>query len=191
MGFHKSDSGLQDLWIIKPDVFGDERGFFQELYNQQSFDAIGLGHLSFVQDNLSYSSRGTLRGLHFQAPPYAQGKLVTVLQGSVLDVAVDIRLHSPTYGKVFAYELDDQKREMLFVPEGFAHGFQVLSENCLFLYKCTNVYHRASEGGLLWNDTSLAAPWRDIEPILSEKDKVHPAWEAFETPFREELPVHG
>lgn len=189
MGFHKSETNLSDLYIIKPDVFGDERGFFQELYNSRTFEAIGLGHLSFVQDNLSFSKKGTLRGLHFQAPPYAQGKLVTVLQGRVLDVAVDIRAESPTYGEVFAYELDDQKREMMYVPEGFAHGFQVLSDECLFLYKCTNVYNRESEGGILWNDPSLSVPWGKVDPIISEKDHLHPRWEDLRTPFVEEKVV--
>lgn len=188
MGFHKSETKFSDLHIIQPDVFGDERGFFQELYNSETFAAIGLGHLSFVQDNLSYSRRGTLRGLHFQAPPYAQGKLVTVIKGQVLDVAVDIRAGSSTFGQTFAYALDDQKREMLYVPPGFAHGFQVLSEECLFLYKCTQPYHKASEGGILWNDPQLAVPWRDLEPIVSEKDHHHPRWEQFQTPFGEQVP---
>ena len=183
MGFHKSETEFQDLLIIQPDVFGDQRGFFQELYNSETFDALGLGHLSFVQDNLSYSERGTLRGLHFQAPPHAQGKLVTVLQGQVLDVAVDIRAESPTYGRTFAYELDDQAREMLYIPAGFAHGFQVLSERCLFLYKCTATYHRPSEGGIRWDDPQLAVPWRDLPPVVSAKDQAHPGWPDFHTPF--------
>lgn len=185
MAFHKFETEFEDLYIIKPDVFGDERGFFQELYNSDAFAAIGLGHLSFVQDNLSYSGMGTLRGLHFQAPPHAQGKLVTTLRGRVLDVALDIREGSKTFGKVFAYVIDDQSREMLYIPPGFAHGFQVLSEDCLFLYKCTSSYHRESEGGVLWNDPQIAVPWEDIEPILSPKDKLHPTWESFETPFKQ------
>lgn len=183
MGFRKLDTDFPGLFVIQPDVFGDSRGFFQELYNGETFAALGLGHLQFVQDNLSFSRRGTLRGLHFQRPPHAQGKLVTVLQGQVLDVAVDIRRESPTFGQVFSYLLDDEKREMLYVPTGFAHGFQVLSADCLFLYKCTDTYHRASEGGLAWNDPALAIPWREVEPVVSPKDMEHPTWAAFETPF--------
>lgn len=185
MGFQKVDTNFPDLFIIQPDVFGDSRGFFQELYNQASFELIDLGHLAFVQDNLSYSQQGTLRGLHFQRPPFAQGKLVTVLKGSVLDVAVDIRAESPTFGEVFSHVLDDQKREMVYVPEGFAHGFQVLSKECLFLYKCTNTYHKASEGGLAWDDPSLAIPWQDLALVVSPKDREHPTWVEFETPFVE------
>jgi len=183
MGFQKIDTDFPDLFIIQPDVFGDSRGFFQELYNARAFADMGLGHLAFVQDNLSYSRQGTLRGLHFQRPPFAQGKLVTVIKGSVLDVAVDIRAESPTFGQAFSHVLDDQAREMVYVPEGFAHGFQVLSEECLFLYKCTNTYHQASEGGLAWNDPALAIPWRDLELVVSPKDQEHPNWVAFETPF--------
>jgi dTDP-4-dehydrorhamnose 3,5-epimerase len=183
MGFHKSKTAFQDLFIIQPDVFGDQRGFFQELYNSETFDAIGLGHLSFAQDNLSSSCRGTLRGLHFQAPPFAQGKLVTVIQGEVLDVAVDIRQGSATYGQVFSHVLNDHTRAMVYVPPGFAHGFQVLSPSCLFLYKCTANYHRDSEGGIAWNDPALAIPWREIEPIVSPKDLDHPRLAAFKTPF--------
>ncbi len=183
MGFQKIDTNFPDLFIIQPDVFGDSRGFFQELYNAQTFGAMGLGHLAFVQDNLSFSRQGTLRGLHFQKPPYAQGKLVSVIKGAVLDVAVDIRRGSPSFGQTFSHVLDDQKRQMVYVPEGFAHGFQVLSEECLFLYKCTNPYHRASEGGLAWDDPALAIPWREIEPVVSPKDLQHPSWEVFETPF--------
>ena len=154
-----------------------------ELHNAETFANIGLGHLDFVQDNLSKSIKGTLRGLHFQAPPYAQGKLVTVIEGSVLDVAVDIRKGSPTFGKAFVHELNDQSREMVFVPKGFAHGFQVLSDHCLFLYKCTATYHQASEGGLSWNDPALEIPWAEIEPIVSPKDELHPPIADFDSPF--------
>ncbi|MEM6263416.1 MAG: dTDP-4-dehydrorhamnose 3,5-epimerase [Bacteroidota bacterium] len=184
MAFRRSETSITDLLEIQPDVFGDTRGFFAELYNHRHFDSIGLGHLSFVQDNLSLSRKGTIRGLHFQAPPFDQGKLVSVLQGKALDVAVDIRKGSPTYGHAVAVELSAEKLNMLFVPPGFAHGFQVLSESCLFSYKCTNFYDKASEGGLMWNDPALDIPWvEDIEPILSEKDQYYPTFKEFVSPF--------
>lgn len=183
MAFLKHETILEGVFELQPDVFGDKRGFFAELYNQQHFYAIGLGHLNFVQDNLSSSTRGVIRGLHFQGPPHAQGKLVSVLQGSVLDVAVDVRKGSPTFGKHVAVELTSEKLNMLYVPPGFAHGFQVLSETCLFSYKCTNFYNKESEGGLLWNDPELAIPWRDIEPNVSPKDQELPDWGHFESPF--------
>lgn len=183
MAFHKSECPIEGLYVIKPDVFGDKRGFFTELYNQKSFEAIGLGHLNFVQDNLSYSSKGIIRGLHFQAPPHAQGKLVTVLQGRVLDVAVDIRKGSPTYGAHYAIELDAEELTLFYIPPGFAHGFQVLSETALFSYKCTNLYNKASEGGLLWNDPSIGIEWADLEAKVSEKDQVLPGLKDFVSPF--------
>ncbi|MEM6801841.1 MAG: dTDP-4-dehydrorhamnose 3,5-epimerase [Bacteroidota bacterium] len=183
MGFRKYETSIPDLFLIEPDVFSDDRGFFMELFNDNSFEKIGLGHLRFLQDNLSSSQKGTLRGLHFQAPPFAQGKLVSVLEGAVLDVVVDIRKESPTYGKSYAVELNSQSRKMLFIPGGFAHGFQVLSESCLFFYKCTEVYHKNSEGGLAWNDPALEVAWRDIPPILSEKDRHHPKLSDFQSPF--------
>ncbi|MEZ4847079.1 MAG: dTDP-4-dehydrorhamnose 3,5-epimerase [Bacteroidia bacterium] len=183
MGFRRFETSIPELVIIEPDIFGDDRGFFMELFNHNSFEEIGLGHLRFVQDNLSSSVKGTLRGLHFQRPPYTQGKLITVLQGSVLDVVVDLRKNSPTYGKSYSLELDSERKNMLYVPEGMAHGFQVLSETCLFFYKCTNVYNRESDGGIFWNDPELSIPWRDIPPILSEKDKNHPLLAEFDSPF--------
>lgn len=186
MGFQVLDRPLPGLVVLQPDVFGDARGFFMELYNQQHFEAIGLGNLTFIQDNLSQSTKGTLRGLHFQAPPHAQGKLVTVIQGSVLDVAVDIRKGSPTYGQSYQKVIDDQTRTMLYIPPGFAHGFQVLSDQCLFLYKCANVYHKASEGGLYWNDPTLGINWENIDPILSEKDKHYPTLAELVSPFEYE-----
>lgn len=183
MAFHRSETEFEGLYIIRPDVFGDARGFFTELYNQQAFEAIGLGHLNFVQDNLSSSSKGIIRGLHFQEAPYAQGKLITVLQGSVLDVAVDIRKDSPTYGKHFQIELSADELTLVYIPEGFAHGFQVLSDQCLFSYKCTNFYHKPSDGGILWNDPSLGIQWHDIPPLVSAKDQALPPLAAFKTPF--------
>lgn len=183
MGFKKMDTHLAGVFEIQPDKFGDHRGFFAELYNQQAFESLGLDHLKFVQDNLSSSGKGIVRGLHFQGPPHAQGKLVSVLQGKVLDVAVDIRKASPTYGQYLAVELSAKKLNMLYIPEGFAHGFQVLSETCLFSYKCTGYYNKESEGGLLWNDPALGIPWREVEPLLSEKDRVLPNLKNFNSPF--------
>ena len=156
-----------------------------EVYNQEAFEEIGLGHLKFIQDNLSSSARGTIRGLHFQAPPHAQGKLITVFQGAVLDVAVDIRKGSATYGKSFSIELQADDPLFLYIPEGFAHGFQVLSDTCLFYYKCTRLYNKASEMGLAWDDPELGIKWRDIEPIVSPKDLNNPRLGELESPFIE------
>ncbi len=183
MGFKKSKSQLTDLYIIEPDVFGDERGYFKEVYNHRAFDSIGLGDLEFVQDNLSYSQKGTLRGLHFQIPPFSQGKLVTVLEGSVLDVALDLRIGSPTFGQYESFELIASEHKMIYIPPGMAHGFQVLSESCLFMYKCTKFYHKESEGGIAWDDPHLKIPWKDIPPILSNKDQHYPIFRDFESPF--------
>lgn len=185
MGLKKFSSEFPGLYIIKPDVFGDSRGFFLEVYNQKAFSEIGLEDLEFVQDNLSRSSKGVLRGLHFQIPPYTQGKLVTVFEGSVLDVAVDIRVHSPTYGKAFSYEIRADEPTFVYIPEGFAHGFQVLSDTCLFYYKCTNFYNKQADQGIRWDDPALAIPWQDIPPILSPKDLEHPNLAEYESPFQE------
>lgn len=155
-----------------------------ELYNQRSFEQIELGHLEFVQDNLSFSQKGTLRGLHFQIPPHAQGKLVTVLEGEVLDVAVDIRKDSPTYGMHEAIKLSTEDPTLLYIPPGMAHGFQVLSDTCLFLYKCTSFYHKESERGIAWNDPQLEIPWENISPVLSEKDQQHPLFRDYDSPFQ-------
>ena len=182
MGFKLIETNLKDLLIIEPDVFGDSRGYFEELYNQKAFAEQGFDQ-GFVQDNLSLSRKGALRGLHFQAPPHAQGKLVFVTMGRVLDVAVDIRPSSPTYGQSAAYELSADNHRMLFVPKGFAHGFSVLSDSCLFQYKCTDYYNKESEGGILWNDPDLAIDWQVESPIVSDKDKALPLFKDFETPF--------
>jgi dTDP-4-dehydrorhamnose 3,5-epimerase len=182
MGFRKVETSIPDLWVIEPDVFGDHRGYFKETYNEAAFKALGL-EVRFLQDNLSFSRRGILRGLHFQRDPFAQGKLVSVVEGEVLDVAVDIRLGSPTYGKHIAVLLSGENHKMFYVPPGFAHGFQVLSETCYFSYKCTQVYDRASEGGLMWNDPSLGIEWPDNNPTVSEKDRYYPDFESFQSPF--------
>ncbi|MDX2172835.1 MAG: dTDP-4-dehydrorhamnose 3,5-epimerase [Bacteroidota bacterium] len=163
------ESYLKGLFVIKPKVFEDPRGYFFESYNQNSFKEAGLD-LSFVQDNQSLSQKGVLRGLHFQNPPHAQGKLVRVINGSVFDVAVDIRKNSPTYGKWFGLELTEKNKWMMYIPEGFAHGFLTLQDNTVFSYKCTNFYNKASEDCLLWNDNDININWNVINPLLSEKD---------------------
>lgn len=183
MGFRSETTSLPDLLLVHPDRFGDSRGFFMELFNRQTFDQIGLKGVEFVQDNLSASSRGALRGLHFQTPPHAQGKLVTVLEGAVLDVAVDLRKDSPTYGKWELVEITADQPKMLYVPPGFAHGFQVISERCLFLYKVTKLYAPTAEGGIRWDDPDLGIPWADIPPILSGKDQTLPLLKDFDSPF--------
>lgn len=163
------ETGIKDLVIIKPRVFEDGRGYFFESYNKTTFHNAGL-KMDFVQDNQSLSQKGVLRGLHFQNPPHAQGKLVRVINGAVLDVAVDIRKNSPTYGKHYTIELTEKNKLMFYVPEGFAHGFLTLEDNTIFSYKCTNVYNKASEGCILWNDTSLGINWNVKDPIMSPKD---------------------
>jgi dTDP-4-dehydrorhamnose 3,5-epimerase len=172
---------IEGLLIIKPKVFTDERGYFMESYNQkQWFDALGV---SFVQDNESLSKKNTLRGLHFQKPPFAQDKLVRVIRGSVLDVAVDIRHNSPTYGQYFSIVLSDINKKQLFIPKGFAHGFLSLEDDTVFAYKCSEYYHAASEDSLRWNDSDLAIEWNIIDPILSEKDSVAKNFATFNSPF--------
>lgn len=173
---------LEGLLIIKPDVFEDERGYFFESFNHGKFLNLGLD-LKFVQDNESKSKKGVLRGLHFQAPPFAQGKLVRVMRGSVLDVAVDIRKNSPTYGKWESIVLSGQNKWMYWIPEGFAHGFATLEDDTIFFYKCTNTYNKASEGSILWNDADLNISWGVQDPVISEKDKISPGFREFSSPF--------
>jgi dTDP-4-dehydrorhamnose 3,5-epimerase len=182
MPFEAHTTPIQGLLVLEPRVFGDERGFFMESYNRRDFFELGIAEV-FVQDNLSYSTQGVLRGLHFQAPPYAQAKLVTVLTGRVLDVAVDLRQGSPTYGQHHAVELSEANRLQLFIPEGFAHGFAVLSPTCHFFYKCSNFYAPEAEGGILWNSPELGIDWQLTAPEVSEKDQQLPAFANFETPF--------
>jgi dTDP-4-dehydrorhamnose 3,5-epimerase len=150
-------------------IFQDERGCFYESFNQLKFEKFVSGTI-FVQDNESCSHKGVIRGLHFQNPPHAQGKLVRVVKGSVLDVAVDIRKNSSTYGQHISVELSALNHEMLWIPPGFAHGFLSLEDDTIFLYKCTNNYNKESEGGLLWNDESININWGIENPIVSEKD---------------------
>lgn len=166
---------IEGLTVIEPSVFSDARGYFFEAFNQRIFNA-EVAPVEFVQDNESKSSYGVVRGLHFQRPPYAQAKLVRVIKGRVLDVAVDLREGSPTYGRHFSVELSDENHRMLFIPRGFAHGFSVLSEEVVFQYKCDNYYHPESEGALAWNDPDLGIDWGipADKVILSAKDAKNP-----------------
>jgi dTDP-4-dehydrorhamnose 3,5-epimerase len=168
---------LKDCYVIHNTVFKDNRGYFFESFNQQKFAELTGLDVNFVQDNQSSSVRGVLRGLHFQKGDAAQAKLVRVLQGSVLDVAVDLRKDSPTYGQHFTIELTDESNTQLFIPRGFAHGFVVLSDTAVFFYKCDNLYNKAAEGGLMYNDPQLNIDWRlpEGELILSEKDLANPS----------------
>ncbi len=166
------ETELPGVIIIEPKVFGDARGFFMENWNRKRYGEAGLPD-RFVQDNLSLSARGVLRGLHFQNPN-SQGKLVSVLQGEVFDVALDIRMGSPTFGKWTGTTLSAENKRQLYVPPDFAHGFLVTSEAALFFYKCTDYYAPNSEGTVLWNDPDIGIEWPIAEPILSEKDRVAP-----------------
>lgn len=168
--------------VLQPKVFYDERGYFYESYNADAFKNAGIPDV-FVQDNQSLSQKGALRGLHFQAPPFAQGKLVRVIKGAVYDVIVDIRKNSSTYGQHYGIELTEENFTMFWVPPGFAHGFVTLKDNTIFTYKCTNVYNKASEGGLLWSDPALGIDWNIETPIVSDKDKVLPNFENLVSPF--------
>lgn len=176
-------TAIKGLVIIEPRVFGDSRGYFFESYNARDFAQVA--DITFVQDNESRSCYGVVRGLHFQKPPYAQSKLVRVVEGRVLDVAVDIRRNSPTYGQHVAIELTADNHRQLFLPQGMAHGFAVLSETAVFQYKCDNLYHPESEGAIAWNDPTLAIDWHlpAADVILSDKDKNHPSFHEFVTPF--------
>lgn len=160
---------LPEVLLIEPTVFGDQRGFFLETWQADRYREAGMP-LPFVQDNLSFSRRGILRGLHFQNP-FPQGKLVSVLRGEVFDVCVDLRHGSPRFGKWFGVSLSEENKKQLYVPPGFGHGFIVTSEEALFCYKCTALYHPESEVTLMWNDPALGISWPKIEPILSEKDR--------------------
>lgn len=163
--------------IIEPRVFTDARGYFFESYSQREFEE-KIGEVKFVQDNESKSSYGVVRGLHFQRPPYEQAKLVRVVKGKVLDVNVDIREGSPTFGQYVAIEISDVNKRQIYIPRGFAHGFAVLSEEAIFQYKCDNYYAPESEGGILYNDRELAIDWKipEKDHILSGKDQCHPCW---------------
>lgn len=167
------ETGIEGLVEIIPAIFKDERGWFYEFYNEATFTKAGIT-AKFVQENTSFSKKGVIRGLHFQRAPHAQGKLVTVLHGRVMDVVVDLRKGSKTFKQVYCCTLDSTTRNMLMVPEGFAHGFAAL-EDSIFAYKCTNFYNKAAESGIVWNDPQLNIQWPFTNPIVSEKDSVLPS----------------
>lgn len=173
---------IEGLFIIEPAVFPDERGYFMETYNQRDFEAAGLG-MTFVQDNQSMSVKGVLRGLHFQKQ-YPQGKLVRVVRGKVFDVAVDLRKNSDTYGKWFGVELSAENKKQFYIPEGFAHGFLVLSDEAEFCYKCTDFYHPGDEGGIKWDDPDIGIEWPlqdGVKLVISEKDQ---NWDGLHDTFK-------
>jgi dTDP-4-dehydrorhamnose 3,5-epimerase len=171
---------IPDVLIIEPQVFKDSRGYFVETYNQAKFEANGLKY-NFVQDNQSFSQYGTIRGLHFQTGEYAQAKLVRAMQGTVLDVVVDLRENSHTKGQYVAVELSDTNFRQLLIPRGFAHGFAVLSETAIFAYKCDNIYHKDSEAGILYSDTELQIDWQipTDKQIISDKDQTWPTLQEY------------
>ena len=173
---------IEDLLIIEPQLFKDDRGFFYESYNKNNLDKVI--NIVFVQDNESKSNKGVIRGLHFQAPPFEQTKLVRCVSGNILDVAVDIRKNSKTYGKSFSVELSSENNKQLLVPKGFAHGFQVLSETAIVNYKVDNFYNSKSEKGIIWNDKDLSIDWNlDLKPILSKKDLKLISFKELKSPF--------
>lgn len=182
MNFIKTE--IEGVYIVEPKVFRDDRGYFFESYNQKAFEDAGLRY-EFVQDNQSKSCYGTIRGLHFQKGEFSQAKLVRVLHGTVLDVAVDLRSASKTFGKHVAVELSAENNRQLLIPRGFAHGFSVLSDEAVFAYKCDNIYDKSSEGGLMYNDETLGIDWKvpADKVVLSEKDKRHPLLKEFEPCF--------
>lgn len=174
---------IKDVFIIEPIILKDERGVFFESFQQQKFNELIGAEITFVQENESISKKDVLRGLHFQKPPFAQGKLVRVIAGSVIDVAVDIRKNSATYGKHVAVELSAENKRQLWIPAGFAHGFVALEDDTVFQYKCTNYYNKAAEDALLWNDETLGINWEIQQPILSPKDELATTFISFISPF--------
>lgn len=170
-------TGFEGLLVYEPTVFGDERGYFFESYNSQTFKNAGL-NIQFVQDNQSFSKYGVIRGLHYQLPPYAQCKLIRVLQGTILDVVMDLRKSSSTFEKIYSIELSSQNKKQLLVPKGFAHGFSVLSEEAVIMYKCDGFYNKESEAGIVYNDPDLAIDWKIPagKALVSEKDALLPRY---------------
>ena len=189
--FNFIKTSIEGVVVVEPTVFGDARGYFMETYNKAEFDAAGL-KVNFVQDNESMSSYGVMRGLHFQRPPFTQSKLVRVVKGKVLDVAVDIRKGSPTYGKHVAVELTESNHRQLFIPKGFAHGFVVLSYQAIFQYKCDEFYHPEVDGGISILDDSLGIDWKipTEKAILSDKDTQHALLKDFDSPFSTEINLY-
>ena len=174
---------INGVFLIKPQIFKDKRGYFFESFNSKEFrKAIGLD-VQFVQDNQSLSSKNVLRGLHFQHPPFAQAKLVSVIKGEVLDVVVDIRKDSETYGEHLAAYLNEENHHQLYIAEGIAHGFLTLRDDTIFTYKCSNYYHKDSEDGIMWNDNNLNIDWNIKNPLVSEKDQLVQNFSSFVSPF--------
>lgn len=173
------ETGIEGLVEIFPAIFQDERGWFMESYNQDKFDSLNL-NFTFVQDNLSFSRKGVLRGLHFQKKPFEQGKLIKVIHGEVLDVALDIRPDSPTFGQHYSVILSGKNQNMLYLPEGFAHGFVAIKDSYLF-YKCTKTYNKDYDTGIAYNDPELAIDWNFTSPVISEKDKKLQSFQAYKT----------
>ncbi len=180
----EEEIAIKGLVLIKPQIFADKRGAFFESYNDARFDKLIDEKVHFSQDNISISKKNVLRGLHFQKPPMAQGKFVQVIKGSVLDVAVDIRKSSPTYGQHYKVELNDKNRLQLWIPEGFAHGFVALENNTVFSYKCTSGYSKSDEMDLLWNDPLLNINWGVKSPLISDKDQLAASFKNFNSPFK-------
>jgi dTDP-4-dehydrorhamnose 3,5-epimerase len=177
------ETGFKDLWLIEPKIFGDSRGYFYESFTLQVFRDKGID-VDFLQDNQSLSKAGTIRGLHFQRPPYAQGKLVRVISGSVLDVAVDLRKSSKTFGKHYSVELSGENKRMLWIPAGFAHGFSCLEDDTIFMYKCTAYYNKDSEATIHYADPDLGIDWKVKAPVVSDKDKLGLHFKTIDSPFR-------
>jgi dTDP-4-dehydrorhamnose 3,5-epimerase len=182
MIFKQTD--IPEVVVVEPKVFGDQRGYFFESFNQKEFEE-NIGRINFVQDNESKSVFGALRGLHFQQPPFAQAKLVRCIQGKILDITVDIRKNSPTYGECFSVELSEENKKQLFIPRGFAHGFVTLSKEAIFAYKVDNWYAPEYDSGIIWNDPTLNIDWKINleEVILSPKDQQLSTFKELETPF--------
>ncbi len=182
MPFTFTTTEVSGVIIIEPKSFNDDRGFFLETYKRSEFNKAGI-KLDFQQDNSSYSEANVMRGLHFQRPPFEQGKLVRVISGKIIDVAVDLRVGSPSFGKYVSVVLDDENKKMLYIPPGFAHGFLTLKKSYVH-YKVTKEYNKDSEGGLLWNDPSLGVNWPAKEPLVIDKDKSWPRLKDLKSPFK-------
>ena len=176
-------TNIEGVYLIEPKVFKDDRGLFFESFNKEIFQKNIASNINFVQDNQSISSKGVLRGLHFQKPPHAQAKLVSVVKGTVLDVVVDLRKESRTFGKYIMEELSEYNNRQLFLPKGMAHGFLTIEDNTIFSYKCSDFYHKESEDSIVWNDSTLNIKWPISNPILSEKDENAKKFTSFVSPF--------
>ena len=177
------ETSIQDLLVIEPTIYGDERGYFYESFHLEKLENAYGREIKFVQDNQSKSAKNVLRGLHFQNQPFGQGKLVKVIQGSVLDVVVDIRKESSSYGEYFSIVLSGENHKSLWIPEGFAHGFLSLENDTIFSYKCTNYYHKVSEDAIQWNDVDLNIDWQINHPLVSEKDERAQRFSTFASQF--------